>query len=175
MIAMIGTLPHDADRMFSDAEEADFFRWGHHIQRADALADLVADLRQGLISTTPVHRLWHTDPRAYEESVIAGDAPEVYRLLASRDIDISCVPDRSELVGLTRSLADLGELPALLEWIRGFLTWRYLAAPFGARDPGDVAFGLPRESPNRWAKYVALVEGRRAPAVEIEGARCLAL
>jgi hypothetical protein len=129
MIAMVGTLPGDAGRAFSPAEEAEFFAWGSAIQRADALADLAKDLADGHLSSWPGLLLWERAGDAYLDAARRGDAGAVYALVRAHHVDEDSRPGHIESTALVDSLAGLGEVPALLSWILGYLTRRYEEHP----------------------------------------------
>lgn len=137
MIALCGTLPADA-RPLSPEDEALFYAWGWHVQRADALCDLAKDLGDGLNSTYPLRLLWARDPALYRRSLDAGPA-EIYRQIGALGFDRACLPGPGELDALALRSQSLGALPSLFRWVHGLLTYRYarhrLARPsprFGA-------------------------------------------
>jgi hypothetical protein len=170
MIAMVGTLPADAGRMLNADEEASFFEWGLHIQRADALADLEKDLEQGLISSFPAHRLWQLSPRDHRDAVRC-DSERVFAHLAELDIDLAAMSTADNVARLRRDLAALGDLPSLLDWILGFLTWRYLAASRCVRKGDDPALAVSSFSAASWANYVRAVTPQ-GPDSSLLGAPC---
>jgi hypothetical protein len=135
MIAMVGTLPGDAARPFSPAEEAAFFDWGWAIQRADALADIAKDLGDGHLSSLPGVLLWERAGDAYLDAARREDDAALYALVRAHDVEASCLPGEAEMASLDRTLADLGEVPAVLSWIHAYLVQRYHAHPLagGAR------------------------------------------
>ena len=134
MIALVGTLPGDARRALTADEERAFFAWGNAIQRADALADLEKDVRDGLIATLPGRLLFERAGGAYADARRRGDAREIYRLLREHGVDAACEATPRELAALRARMEDLGEVGALLEWVYGFLLGRYYAHPLFARD-----------------------------------------
>ncbi len=129
MIAMVGTLPSDTTRAFSPAEEAAFFAWGWAIQRADALADLAKDLADGHLSSWPGVLLWERAGGAYLDAALRTGTADVYALARAHGVDRDVLPLRSEIASLGTTLADLGEVPALLAWIHRHLAGRYWAHP----------------------------------------------
>lgn len=167
MIAMVGTLPATSTRGLTRDEEDAFFAWGLHIQRADALADLYKDLAEGLVSTYPGRLVWDRRPRAYERA-LAGDVRPVYELYASTGADVACLPPTAELDDLEARLEGLGQLPGLLRWIHGFLSWRYLVHPLCSRNPDDPAFASLIPENASWSDYLQQVaaDGRNATAAE---------
>jgi hypothetical protein len=141
MIALCGTLPADA-RPLSPEDEALFYAWGWHVQRADALCDLAKDLGDGLGSTYPLRLLWARDPALYRRSLAAGPA-EVYRQLGALGLDRACLPEPGELDALALRSRPLGPLPSLFCWVHGLLAYRYarhrLARPSARFDVGEGA------------------------------------
>jgi hypothetical protein len=133
MIAMVGTLPADAARAFSPAEEAEFFAWGSAIQRADALADLAKDLADGHLASWPGILLWERAPAAYLDAALRGDAAAVYALVRAHGVDRECLSEIPE-----RALAGLGEVPAILLWIHAYLAGRYEDHPLADMAPGGA-------------------------------------
>ena len=140
MIAAIGSLPSDAHRMFTASEVDAFFQFGWHIQRADALADMAKDLADGLISSYPDRLLYSLNPVKYENCLSLKLAEPIYAICREMGIDILCLPSPEELISSEQEMAQLGDLPDLLNWIHGFLTWRYLIHPFSQRSIEDKAF-----------------------------------
>lgn len=127
MMARVGELPADA-RGQIDPEVACFSGWGRWIQRADALADLAKDTADGLCSSLPGLRLWELDPGGYERACREGDSDWFYRAMRAHGVDRELLPTAAQLADPALSPASLGELPALLRHIHGFLAWRYEAA-----------------------------------------------
>jgi len=161
MIAMVGALPPTVAAPLRPDEEQAFYGWGGWIQRADALADLGKDTRDGLINSVPGRRVWREQPEAYEAALKAGAPDALYHLLVETNTDVACIPRPATLAALSARLERLGGVADLLTWTHGFLTWRYLAAPACQRD----VTGRP------WQPYIAGVHGWRAYA---EGAACSA-
>jgi hypothetical protein len=129
MIAMVGTLPDDAARALSPAEEDQFFAWGWAIQRTDALADLGKDLADGHLSSWPGLLLWERAGEAYLDAARRGDAARVYALVRAHGVDGDVLPGRPEIAALGCLLGGLGEVPALLAWILRYLSGRYREHP----------------------------------------------
>lgn len=127
MIALVGTLPADALRAMSSAEEAAFFDWGALIQSADALADLEKDVADGMCSSLPGRLMYHSAPDAMLAACASGDADALYRLCAQLGADLECMPDWQLRQALRRT--GPGAVGELLAWIHHFLTWRYLSHP----------------------------------------------
>ena len=155
MIAQVGAL--GAPRMFSPREEAAFFAWGLHIQRADALCDLDKDLADGLITTSPGWRTWAREPEAFLAAIDAGRHDQVFALLAKHDSDLEAVPGPLVLDACHRELVDLGGVPHLLGWIHRFLVARYVGHPLFARTTVPAALD----------PYVAEPPTAIAPAPEL--------
>ncbi len=154
MITEIGTLPGDASRSLRPAEQRGFLRWGADIQRADALSDFGKDLADGLVSTVPGMRLYARLGEGYLRWARGGEEARLYAALAEHDIDRGCLPTRAgPPVG--GELSGLGEVPRWLEWIRGFLTWRYLAHPLSRRGDRDPAFSPFLDARPSWVDYVS--------------------
>jgi len=128
MIAMVGALPQQVDRPLSPKEERCFFEWGGWIQRADSLADLGKDTADGLINSLPGRKLWRCRPEDYLCAVERGDIDWLYVALVEEAVDLECLPPEGALHQLEQRLQRLGEVPALLRWIHGLLSWRYLQA-----------------------------------------------
>lgn len=144
MIAAVGSLPEDATRMLSAHEEEAFFRWGFHIQRADALADFEKDNRDGLVATYAGRLLWERDAEAYWRACSRFDAPTLYSMLVRHRIDEASFPEgwlqAASSVVPEAGLERLGRAPALLAWIHGFLSYRYLTHPHCRRAFKDATF-----------------------------------
>jgi hypothetical protein len=129
MIAMVGTLPRDAARPFSLAEEGAFFDWGWAIQRADALADLAKDIGDGHLSSFPGVLLWERAGDTYLDAARRRDDAALYALVRAHDVEASCLPGEAEMASLDSTLGELGEVPAVLSWIHDYLLQRYHAHP----------------------------------------------
>jgi hypothetical protein len=129
MIAMVGTLPASAARALDAAEEEAFFDWGWAIQRADALADLDKDLADGHLSSWAARLVWERSPRAFEAAIARGDHAAVYALARAHGVGSDALPTPAEAAALRASLPALGEVPALLAWIHGYLVRRYEIHP----------------------------------------------
>lgn len=117
MIAMIGAVTAETRALTDDEIEA-IFDWGFHIQRADALADLDKDRRQGL-QCTWVGKL-------LSSSSEPTTTQEAYRRVAELGIDRSSVPAAAEVERLACRLVALPELHRQLHWIHRFLVHRYV-------------------------------------------------
>jgi hypothetical protein len=140
MIALCGTLPHDAARGLTADEERAFFTFGGPIQQADALADLGKDAGEGLIATVPGQHTWHAAGERYLTAVRDVDERTLYQLVARHDADLRCLPPAGALEAAAAELGGLGDLPALLRWIHGFLLTRYLDHPCCERPRAHPAF-----------------------------------
>lgn len=154
MIAMVGALPETVSAPLSPSEERAFYGWGGWIQRADALADLGKDAADGLINSVPGRHMWRAAPKQAAAAWESGDAAALYALAVSTGADAACLPPPGALPALSASLARLGEVPGLLGWIQGFLTWRYLAAPGCERDAQDPLWQPYRAGAAGWRRYV---------------------
>jgi hypothetical protein len=131
------------------------------VQRADALADLAKDAADGLVSSLPGHMLFEREPAAYLAACERGDAPALYALVRRHGVDAACLPLRGELGELRQELSALGEVPALLGWVHGFLAWRYTSVrPLPG---GDDSFG-------KYAPTEALFSPRDLPPAALVGA-----
>lgn len=126
MITLVGTLPRDATRSLRVAEEESFFEWGQYIQQADALADLDKDTREGLVCSVPGQLAYRYDSEAFLAATACGDGRALYALYARSGADLACLPEVADRRRLLSPLASLGDVGPLLEWIHGFLLWRYL-------------------------------------------------
>lgn len=140
MIALVGALPDDAARAPDADEQAGFYAWGAAIQRADALADFVKDIGDGLISTALGHATYTRAPRAYLGACADGEAARLLRLVHAVDADLACVDGADALRGLAGALGGLATVASLFEWIRRHLLGRYLDHPHCLRRPGVGAF-----------------------------------
>lgn len=129
MITAVGALPSDARRSLTAAEKQGFFAWGSAIQRADALADLEKDLGDGHLSTYPGRLLFDLCPGEYLEAMRTFDGDALYALVHREGVDDACLGDTGEDPRALEALGDLGEIPNLLAWIRGYLVRRYRAHP----------------------------------------------
>jgi hypothetical protein len=165
MIALIGALPEDAARPLSADEEEAFYDWGFHIQRADALADLEKDTRDGLVSSFAGRLAWEREPARYLPACARGDAAALYMMLARHRVDEACLSGGVPEGALSARLAGLGEVHPLLGWIHGFLIHRYLVHPRSLRDGRDPAFRPFWDRRAAWATYVQ--SGGRRAGVEV--------
>ncbi|MFO0759756.1 MAG: hypothetical protein U0359_24930 [Byssovorax sp.] len=132
MIALIGTLPGDARRSLTAAEEEAFFAWGSGVQRAGALADLEGDLAEGHLASYPGKLLWESAPAATRDALERHDLAAIYALVGEHEIDRACLLDEEDIALLSFELRRLGEVPALFAWIQGYLADRYLSHPLAA-------------------------------------------
>ena len=126
MITLVGTLPRDAGRSLRVAEEESFFAWGQYIQQADALADLEKDTQDGLVCSVPGQLAYQHDSKAFLAATARSDGRALYALYARSEADLACLPEVTHRRKLLAPLASLGDVGRLLEWIHGFLLWRYL-------------------------------------------------
>ena len=134
MITMIGQLPADAERPLSAGEIAAFYRWGRHIQAADALSDLRQDTADGLVASLPNKLLTtRVGSAPWRRAFATGELASLAAALVDEAIDRSLMPQSRELGELDWALAGLGDIPAWLRWIHGFLTWRWLDSPLCQR------------------------------------------
>lgn len=174
MIAAVGSLPEDAARMLSVAEEAAFFRWGFHIQRADALADFEKDTRDGLVSTYVGKLLWAREADAYWRACSHFDAPTLYSMLVRHRVDEAAFPEGwlqapSHVVPET-GLEQVGRVPALLKWIHGFLSYRYLIHPHCRRVSDESTFArLWRDA----GSYTGYLRSPSLPAISLDSSSTL--
>jgi hypothetical protein len=117
LIAACGTLPsgsslsHDEVEAIRDA--------GAFIQRADALADLEKDQREGLTSTWAACAIARMAP--------ATSLPAMYRSAALLDLEREAWPSVAALACVRHRLARFPEIVPALEWIRVMLLSRYRA------------------------------------------------
>jgi hypothetical protein len=140
MIALVGALPEQTGAWPDADEQAAFYEWGLHIQRADALSDLEGDQTEGLVATSAGWQACRADPIRYREVAEGADPGGLHVLLVEHDVDLRLLPDRADLDRLDVRLAALGDLSGLLRWIHGFLLGRYLAGPFCRRDSAHPSF-----------------------------------
>ncbi|KIG18893.1 hypothetical protein DB30_07229 [Enhygromyxa salina] len=157
MVTMIGGLPEDAARPVNAREAAAFYRWGLHIQSADALADLHKDTADGLVASRPGVRLASVEPRLWRGALVDAELGPLYRGVCAAGIDLAMLPGAGELDGLTDALAQLGMVPTWLRWIHGFLAWRWLMHPACPRELDEAQLDalfpdrLGRELGRGWA------------------------
>ncbi|MCB9755250.1 MAG: hypothetical protein H6713_35370 [Myxococcales bacterium] len=167
MITEVGTLPADASRPLREGERAAFLAWGAQIQRADALADFEKDLGDGLLSTVPGVQGYARVGEDYVTWARRGQLARLYGLLVEERLDLLCLPERAGPPA-GAAMPELGEVPAWLEWIRGFLTWRYLVHPACRRAPDDPRFAPFVDDVASWRDYITgaqrLVTRTSAPA-----------
>ena len=161
MIALVGALPERFGVWPGADEQAAFYEWGLHIQRADALSDLEVDQGEALIATSVGWRACRADPVRYRAVCDGVDPDGLHGLLLDSDVDLSCLPEPDALDRLDARLAGLGELPGLLRWIHGFLLGRYLAGPLCRRAPHHPAFA---PFVCEWSSWQTA--GRRSPCSE---------
>jgi hypothetical protein len=88
--------------------------------------------------------LWERDAEAYWRACSDFDAPTLYSMLARHRIDEASFPD-GWLQAPNGAFPDvglegLGQVPTLLAWIHGFLSYRYLTHRHCRRAPGDGTF-----------------------------------
>jgi len=145
MITLVGALPSDVRPLTVDERMA-FEGWGAWIQRADALSDFGKDRDDGLRSSLP----------SYALSALAEPGPP-YEALARHRIDEAMMPPPGALDALVARHHALGDVPSLLRWIHGFLTWRYLRDPASARALDDPAFAPFADAARDWEAYVRRV------------------
>jgi hypothetical protein len=161
MITLVGALPPDAARTLSASERAAFLGWGAWMQRADALADLAKDAADGLISSLPGYLLWQIDPAGYLAACEGGAPGALHELLRRHGVAARCLPGPGELAALEAALAGLGEVPALLRWVHGFLAWRYESV--SALPAGVLSF-------RGYAPAPVLFAAADLPSIELTGA-----
>lgn len=145
MITMVGALGADVRGLTLD-ERLAFEGWGAWIQRADALSDFGKDRADGLRSSLPSHALCSL-----------GVDSDPWGALVRHRVDEALMPPAGALDALVARHAALGEVPALLRWIHGFLTWRYLRDPDSARAVDDPAFAPFVGARPDWEGYVSSV------------------
>jgi hypothetical protein len=134
MVTMIGGLPEDASRPVNTHESAAFYRWGLHIQTADALADLHKDTADGLVASRPGVLLARVEPTLWRRAFTGGELGPLYRGVSAAGIDLATLPGAHELDSLHDALAGLGLVPTWLRWIHGFLAWRWFMHPSCAHE-----------------------------------------
>ncbi len=171
MIALCGSLPEDAGRGLTPAEERAFFDLGGPIQRADALADLDKDAAEGLIATVPGLHCWRAGGAAHLDAVSRRDIPALFRAVAACDADRACLPRAGELEQALAALGPLGELPALLAWIHGFLLARYMDHPLCARERAEAPFATWAGPADAFAALYRTEPGEGAPGAAERAAR----
>ncbi|PRQ05646.1 hypothetical protein [Enhygromyxa salina] len=157
MVTMIGGLPEDARRPVDARESAAFYRWGLHIQTADALADLHRDTADGLVASRPGVRLAAVEPTLWRRAFTSAELGPLYQGVCAAGLDLTTLPDADELDRLGDALAELGLVPTWLRWIHGFLAWRWLVHPMCPRELDEAQLGalfpdrLGRELGRGWA------------------------
>lgn len=157
MISATGSLPEDTTRPISEDEREGFYQFGWHIQRADALADMAKDLKDGLISSYPDRLLYSIDKKSYERCIHEQDPQYIYDICRGELIDVKCMPGPGELASCAAQLRGLGELPDLLNWIHGFLTWRYVVYPLSKREEDGAEFKAYLTRSKDFRNYIAQV------------------
>ncbi len=155
MITLVGTLPPDTTRSLRSCEEDSFFEWGQYIQQADALADLDKDTRDGLVCTVPGHYAYRQDPDSFLSAVADRDSDSLYALYADTGADLACLPSSDRRHELLAPLADLGQIGPILEWIHGFLLWRYLQHPQCRRVVSHQLVRPLLHDPHGWRSFVS--------------------
>ncbi|MCR9163897.1 MAG: hypothetical protein ACE37F_22400 [Nannocystaceae bacterium] len=130
MITMVGGLPPDASREISDAEIAAFDRWGWHIQRADALADFIKDVGEGLANSWAGMTCERRFGSAYHEAVVRRDVAALERMLG--ECAHACVATAAEVETSAHEVVGLGDVAGDLAWIHGMLLGRWRARRGGA-------------------------------------------
>ncbi|MBV1860902.1 MAG: hypothetical protein KUG77_20975 [Nannocystaceae bacterium] len=123
MITMVGGLPGDAHREFSDAEEGAFAPWGWHIQRADALADFVKDAAEGLTNSWAGRMCFERWGEAYLRALLRRDLQTLDSMLDA--CAPTCLAEPSALRDGARALETLGDVPTALTWIQAMLVGRW--------------------------------------------------
>ena len=123
MITMVGALP--VRQGLTPEEKEAFFTWGAWIQRADALADLEREIRDGFISTIPGWMAARTGESRYLKAVAEEDFPWIYRKVSQ--FHTVCLPPAGLLLDAGVRLARLGRVPEILDWIHRFLLGRYVS------------------------------------------------
>jgi hypothetical protein len=129
MIAAIGAVPAEPRPLTREEIDA-FVLWGDAIQKADALTDLAKDIRDGHTSTFPVCLLHERAPEACALALAAGDTTALDALIQAHAVDQACLDAPAVNARLERARlahAGLGEVPALLDWVRSHLSARYWA------------------------------------------------
>ena len=117
LIAACGTLPSGTSL---GRDEVEAIRdAGGFIQRADALADLEKDQREGLVSTWAACAIARLSPSA--------SLPGLYRGAADLDLERQAWPSVAALAFIRHRLARFPRLVLALEWIRSMLLARYRA------------------------------------------------
>lgn len=158
MIAAVGSLPEDTTKTLSADEEETFYRWGFHIQRADALADLEKDNRDGLVASYVGRLLWEREPDEYMRACAHFDASALYTLVRKHRIDEASFPagwlQDSQRAYAERGLENLGAVPSLLAWIHGFLSYRYLMHPLCRTERGDATFARLWQDADTYTGYL---------------------
>lgn len=154
MITLVGTLPADAARSLQAAEEEAFFAWGQFIQQADALADLDKDTQDGLVCSVPGHYAYQNNPETFLAAVARRDSGALYALYANSGADLACLPALEQRRSLLAPLADLGQVGPILEWIHGFLLWRYLQHPACQRSASHQQVRPLLHDPHGWTKFI---------------------
>ena len=140
MITLVGTLPADATRTLTLEEENAFFTWGEAIQIADALADFKKDLYDKHMCTVPGRLLFQHHGDAYIEWIDHNSLSMLYQSLVTNQVDLACLPAVDFYQSASIPLHNLKETAYLLQWIHGFLTWRYIHAMESQRASDDEKF-----------------------------------
>ena len=125
MITMVGGLPEDAARDVSDDEMKAFECWGWHIQRADALADFVKDVEDGLANSWAGRTCYARFGAAFRRALARRDSQTLEAML-ERCAE-ACLPTPGELDASVRDVALLGEVATDLSWIHAMLVGRWQA------------------------------------------------
>lgn len=125
MLTMVGGLPEDAAREVSDDEMRAFDRWGWHIQRADAIADFVKDVNEGLANSWAGRTCYARFGDAYRDALTRRRTDVLDAML--EDCQASCLPSPTELCTSVRAVAGLGDVGVDLSWIHSMLVGRWQA------------------------------------------------
>lgn len=122
---MVGGLPEDASRDVADDEMRAFDRWGWHIQRADALADFVKDVNEGLANSWAGRTCYARFGDAYRDALTLRRTDVLEAILGR--CQASCLPAPLELRTSVRAVEGLGDVGVDLSWIHAMLVGRWHA------------------------------------------------
>ncbi len=132
LIAACGTLPSGSHL---SSEEVEAIRdAGAFIQRADSLADLEKDQREGLTSTWAACEIARLAP--------ASSLPAMYRSASLLDLERRAWPSVAALTCMRHQLARFPDLLQALEWIRLMLLSRYRAHALYVMSPSQEPRGV---------------------------------
>ena len=79
--------------------------------------------------SVPGQLAYRHDSGAFLAAAARRHGSALYALYARSGADLACLPEARHRRSLLAPLAALGDVGPLLQWIHGFLLWRYLQHP----------------------------------------------